>query len=187
MALTEAFYEAVSSGNVRRVRIMMKDSLLVDPTFAQFDQMEKAASSLAELYQEHDGRELITDKSMWNDDYMNTLMVQVISNFSHERVVHLKQVVRYLRPVQKQESAKTKTKEHFSSDNIPSSTPYQKQKQEDQAKGTIRIVKISSGALVGAAVGGVVTSVTNAPLLAGLTLGAVAGASVVFLATMGGK
>lgn len=185
MALTESFYEAVSSGNVRRVRIMMKDSLLVDPTFAQFEQMEIAASSLAELYQEHDGRELITDKSMWNDDYMNTLMVQVISNYSHERVEHLKQVVRYLRPVQKQESAKTK--EHFSTDNVPSSTPYQKQKQADQAKGTIRIVKISSGALVGAAVGGVVTSVTNAPLLAGLTLGAVAGASVVFLATMGGK
>ena len=50
MALTESFYEAVSSGNVRRVRIMMKDSLLVDPTFAQFEQMEIAASSLAELF-----------------------------------------------------------------------------------------------------------------------------------------
>ena len=30
MALTNAFYEAVQSGNVRRVRIMMQDSLLID-------------------------------------------------------------------------------------------------------------------------------------------------------------
>ena len=33
MVLTNAFKEAVSLGNVRRVRIMMKDSLLNDPTF----------------------------------------------------------------------------------------------------------------------------------------------------------
>ena len=29
MALTNAFYEAVKSGNVRRIRIMMKNSLLL--------------------------------------------------------------------------------------------------------------------------------------------------------------
>ncbi len=36
MALTNAFYEAVNSGNVTRVRIMMKNSLLTDPTGAEF-------------------------------------------------------------------------------------------------------------------------------------------------------
>ena len=41
MALTNSFYEAVESNSVRRVRIMMKDSLLVDPTFLQFKEMEK--------------------------------------------------------------------------------------------------------------------------------------------------
>lgn len=50
MALTNAFYEAVQSGNVRRVRIMMQDSLLIDPTFAEFNAMEKAASSMKGLY-----------------------------------------------------------------------------------------------------------------------------------------
>ena len=41
MALTKSFYEAVSEGNVRRIRIMMKNSLLVDPTFREFSEMEK--------------------------------------------------------------------------------------------------------------------------------------------------
>ena len=33
MELTNAFYEAVTLGNVRSVRIMMKDSLLIDPVY----------------------------------------------------------------------------------------------------------------------------------------------------------
>ena len=101
MALTNAFYEAVQSGNVRRVGIMMQDSLLVDPTFTEFNAMEKAASSMAGLYDEHDGKELIEDRNLWNDDYMDKVMVKILSNFSHERIDHLKEVVRYLRPVAK--------------------------------------------------------------------------------------
>lgn len=77
MALTNAFYEAVKSGNVRRVRIMMQDSLLVDPTFTEFNAMEKAAASMAGLYDEHDGKEFVEDRTLWNDDYMDKVMVKV--------------------------------------------------------------------------------------------------------------
>ena len=56
MALTHAFQEAVSEGNVRRIRIMLKDSLLVDPSFGRFNEMERAASLVKGLYDEHDGR-----------------------------------------------------------------------------------------------------------------------------------
>ena len=93
MALTNSFYEAVESNSVRRVRIMMKDSLLVDPTFLQFKEMEKAASGMGTLYDEHDGRDFKLTEDSWNDDYMNELMVQVVGNFSHERIEHLKEVL----------------------------------------------------------------------------------------------
>jgi len=33
------FNSAVKTGNLLRVRIMLKDSLIVDPTFAQFNEM----------------------------------------------------------------------------------------------------------------------------------------------------
>lgn len=98
--LTDAFYDAVKTNKKLRVRIMMKDSLLVDPSFKQFATMESVAnSSIKDLYDKHDGDKFITDKSKWDDDYMNKLMVQIVNNFSHERINHLKDVVRYLRPI----------------------------------------------------------------------------------------
>ena len=59
---------------------MMKDSLLIDPTFKQFGEMEKAASGLEGLYEPHDGRSF-KGKDAWNDDYMNTMMTQSMFNF----------------------------------------------------------------------------------------------------------
>ena len=99
MALTKSFYQAVGDKNVRLVRIMMKDSLIVDPSFQQFDEMEKMAKNAMEIYEPHDGRELEVDRNKWTEEYMNKLMVQVISNFSRERIQHLKAVVRKLYPM----------------------------------------------------------------------------------------
>lgn len=98
MAVTNEFREAVAAQNIRRVRIMMKDGLLIDPTGGSFDEMAEAAEGLAGLYDEHDGRELVEDESAWDDDYMDRLMVQAVGNFSHERLEHLKKVLRRLRP-----------------------------------------------------------------------------------------
>ena len=119
MALTNAFREAVTEKNVRKIRIMLKDSLLVDPSFKRFQEMERAASLVEGLYDVHDGRELTEDKEAWNDAYMDRLMVQVVSNFSHERIEHLKEVVRHQRPVpqriaqEPQDDRSTKTSERF--------------------------------------------------------------------------
>ena len=41
MAITSEFMEAVNNGNRTRVRIMLKDIMLVDPTMAKFDEMLK--------------------------------------------------------------------------------------------------------------------------------------------------
>ena len=55
MAITSEFMEAVNNGNRTRVRIMLKDIMLVDPTMEKFDEMLKYASSkMNDLYDEHD-------------------------------------------------------------------------------------------------------------------------------------
>ena len=77
---------------------MMRNSLLFERTFAEFSEMEKEAARMKDLYDVHDGREFITDKSKWDDNYINLLMDRVTKNFSHERLNHLKEVVLYLRP-----------------------------------------------------------------------------------------
>lgn len=97
MAITKDFVDAVESGNLLRVRIMLKDILLVDPTANTFDEMESYASAkIDNLYDEHDDETLKYDVTDWNGDYLNDQMVAVVSNFSKERIELLKGMVRYL-------------------------------------------------------------------------------------------
>jgi len=91
-----SFYDAICKKDITGLRIIMKDSLLVDPTSRQFDAMVDYSRFVKGLYDSHDGRPLNKDKSSWDDDYMNELMVQVVSNFSRERINHLKDVVRHI-------------------------------------------------------------------------------------------
>lgn len=100
--ITPVFTKAVEKNDVKSIHIMMKDSLLVDLSFEQFDEMARLAKDVKGLYQEHkEGGHfdpLDLDPSKWDDNYMNSLMVDVVDNFSHERLNHLKKVVRKLRP-----------------------------------------------------------------------------------------
>ena len=96
---SNSFNEAVAKKDITTLRVMLKNSLLVDPTFGDFKEMERAASVVDGLYDVHDGRPFEENSELWDDDYMNKIMVQVVSNFSHERVEHLKKVVRKLRPI----------------------------------------------------------------------------------------
>lgn len=99
MAVTNEFTEAVQAGDVLLVRIMLKDSLLVDPTAAQFDEMEQyAKGKIPNIYMEHDGEALSFDVTVWNESYLNAQMVAVVSNFSRERIDLLKSMVRHLYP-----------------------------------------------------------------------------------------
>lgn len=98
--ITQTFIDCVNKGDVQQLRIMMKNSLFIDRTFKDFDTMEKIAKSVNGLYDENENDEDMTsDKSKWTDDYLNLMSVKVIDNFSHERIKHLKEVIRYLHPV----------------------------------------------------------------------------------------
>ena len=84
MAITQEFIGAVESRKTLRVRIMLKDILLVDPTATKYDEMEAYASSvLGNLYDEYDGESLNYDVTGWNEDYLNEQMVAVVNNFSN--------------------------------------------------------------------------------------------------------
>ena len=179
MALPEAFYEAVNNGDILSVRIMMSNSLLFDRTFAQFSEMEKEAARMNGLYDVHDGRELISDRSKWDDNYMNRLMVQVTDTFSHERLAHLKEVVRYLRPPKEkpqQDTQRTDKKEE--NPRRPSGSSYQEQKKRDQENGTFLGVGTVVGAGVGAAAGVGIAALSGGSVVAFAIAGAVVGGIV---------
>lgn len=192
MALTNAFYEAVSSGNIQRVRIMMKNSMLVDPTFTEFNDMENASQNLEGLYDKtHDGRELNYDKNTWDDSYMDKLMVQVVGNFSHERVEHLKDVVKYLRPTESQSYEKHQYSERVTNNQATNGQTYiqhpthEKHKYHDQENYFDRGTKIIGGAAIGAVAGGAIAAVASASVIGGVAIGAVAGTVAVTVMTKG--
>ena len=97
MAVTEEFRQAVEDKKIIRVRIMLKDSMLVDPTMLQFDEMISFALPLLDnLYDEHDDEILEYDKMQWNENYLNKEMVTVVNNFSKDRIELLRNIVKYL-------------------------------------------------------------------------------------------
>lgn len=97
MVVTEEFRQAVEDKKIIRVRIMLKDSMLVDPTMLQFDEMISFALPLLDnLYDEHDDEILEYDKMQWNENYLNKEMVTVVNNFSKDRIELLRNIVKYL-------------------------------------------------------------------------------------------
>ena len=92
---------AISKNNIIGIRLMLKNSLLVDPTFSEFDYMMHLAKDVDELYQQHDLRAFEIDSSKWNDDYLAKEMTRLIYNFSRERLDHVKEIVRKLHPPKK--------------------------------------------------------------------------------------
>lgn len=183
MPLTTTFKNEMAKGNILGMRIMMKDSLLVDRTFVAFDEMEEATREVLGLYDDHDERELNEDKETWTEEYMNKLMVQIVGNFSHDRIEHLKAVVMYLRPVVKP---------------IPKIAPSPEPKKEEQANKTLpqklntnhkfsgrrqtknneRFVKIVIGVAAGAVVGGALISAVGGSALVGSVIGGATGGVV---------
>lgn len=92
--LSPEFISAIKTGNLLRVRIMLKDSLVGDPTFAQFNEMFAYAwKTLPTLLVPFDNSALEDDHSKWDKDLINMELVEIVNNFSEARIDHLKKVI----------------------------------------------------------------------------------------------
>lgn len=92
--ITSEFKSAISGGSLLRARIMLKDSLVIDPTFSQFDEMLAYAKKMRpEIVAPFDSSMLEGDSAKWTRDLMNLELVQLVDNFSDFRIDHLKKVI----------------------------------------------------------------------------------------------
>ena len=172
MALTKEFTDAVDNGKKTRVRIMLKDIMLVDPSFKSFDEMiDYAEKNMRDLYDQHDGEDLNNNPSSWDEDYMNQHMVSVVTNFSKERVELLKKIVKKLYGHKvEQEVISTGRSNTSSSTSTGGFTEVQ--------KAGVVVAIVGAGALVGGIVG------TSAPIA---IAGGVALAGGVAMVALGGN
>ncbi|MCL2016363.1 MAG: hypothetical protein FWG68_08985 [Defluviitaleaceae bacterium] len=100
MTVSNRFREEVQNNNIAAVRIMLKDSILTDPSLTKFNAMFDLAKNMSGLFDPHEdrGEPLKEDKSEWTKDYGDLLKSQIVPNFSKERLEHLKKVVQHLYP-----------------------------------------------------------------------------------------
>lgn len=91
MSLTKEFRDAVSQGNLLRVRIMLKDSLLVDTSFRQFHEMiNYAEPRLSDLWISNEDDDEVLSKS---PEDLNNNLVKLVNSFSKRRVNHLMELI----------------------------------------------------------------------------------------------
>ena len=96
MALTKEFVEAVNQGSLLRVRIMLKDSLLVDTSFEQFNEMLKYAEPRLKGLLINDAED--TEEFSQSPDELNYILVGLVNNFSRRRIAHLKKLIQKVYP-----------------------------------------------------------------------------------------
>lgn len=99
MTITNTFREAVRSKNIKLIRVMMKNSMLQDTSMSEFNAMKKEADHLYDrLYDSYDGKTFEVNREKWNESYLDRLCVDLLRNFSKERILHLQMVVQKLYP-----------------------------------------------------------------------------------------
>lgn len=92
--VSSEFKATVEDKNLLLTKIMLKDSFVLDPTFAQLREMlSYAQERLPDLMETYNGDYLEEDSSKWTSDTMNEELVELITNFSIVRINHLKKVV----------------------------------------------------------------------------------------------
>lgn len=105
---TEEFKQSVKSNDVLAVKIMLKDMLIIDLTFEEFNAMAKYAETklVTPLWEEFDPtlNDYCEDNSLENE--LDMEMVLLIENFSRERVQKIKEILRKLYPYSKKTEVK---------------------------------------------------------------------------------
>ena len=93
--VSEEFKKWVKDNNKRAIHIALGNYLIIDRSFKLSDEsLSYALSKNMDIFVEHDGEKLITDKTKWTQDYLNELLVTLPINFSKERYELAKQVAR---------------------------------------------------------------------------------------------
>lgn len=95
--ISAEFQSVVNGRNLLRTRIMLKDSMVVDPTMEQFNErFIYAKRKLPDLMMPHDGEVFELDRSKWTTQMLSMELVQLVNNFSQERLDYTKRMIQVL-------------------------------------------------------------------------------------------
>lgn len=93
MAISSEFAHAVRENNLLRVRIMLKDSLLLDKTFRLFDEMQAYAATQEVSPWADADIPLEKAEKPWSEDTMNYELTALVNDFTKEHVNYVKAII----------------------------------------------------------------------------------------------
>lgn len=94
MAVSKEFIEAINEKNVLRIRLMLKNSLLLDTSFRSFWEMVRVAQSNGiEVWMEDSGQPLKRKPGPWTVDDMNYEITAVVNDFTEEHMRYLMDII----------------------------------------------------------------------------------------------
>lgn len=141
--LSPEYVSTIKDQNLLRARIMLKDSLLVDPTFVQFDEMlTYARNMLPDIVAPFDGDMPETDQNKWDVALMNVEMVELVNNFSDVRIRHLKQVVSKVVAVESTKKQEKKAVDRTTHTTPPKDLNVRRQALSKMGAGANRVEKL---------------------------------------------
>lgn len=105
MAISREFQNAVKEKNILRIRIMLKDSLLIDRSFYMFKELLECTEKhgVKVLMDAEDSLER-ADKP-WTVDLMNSELVSLVNDFTKEHIQYVMEIIREILPVEKNRKA----------------------------------------------------------------------------------
>ncbi len=102
MVVSNEFKEVVQEKDILKVRIMLKDSLLIDRSFTTFEELVNYAQKLGlDVWVDSSDDSIEKVKRPWTVDLMNDELTLLISDFTKERVDYIKQIIREIYPEEK--------------------------------------------------------------------------------------
>lgn len=97
MAIYDEFKNAVSEKNVRLVRIMLNNIMLEDKTLKAYREASVyAEANMVDLFDEHNNESFEYDTATWTEDTLNQQMVNLVTNYSHERIDFVKSLINHI-------------------------------------------------------------------------------------------
>lgn len=94
MAVPKEFVEAVNDKNVLLVRIMLKDSLLLDKSFRQFNEMQYYAENHGVNFWAEDNGNLEKAPKPWDTPLMNYELTALVSDFTKPHLYYVINIIK---------------------------------------------------------------------------------------------
>lgn len=175
--MRQDFIDAVKNREVKSVRMMLSNELLLDPRGKTFSEMlQYAKDNLPNLFEENKPSdfEIPEDKSQWDNDFMFKVKKDLNNNFSYEKlglfeVVAIEVGKKKAQEIEKEERSRTSQphqKSSRSQKGTTSDTPY---RRVVVGKKTASVITVSGAilAIIGVSIGKTLLTLAGGTIVVG--------------------